>query len=63
MKLTPPSSPHVGSGHNVFSTDGSLPQSGAKERYATYNFVQKKNLEFLKKMIKYVCSQLYTGLL
>jgi len=32
MKLTPPSSPHVGSGHNVFSTDGSLPQSGAKER-------------------------------
>merc|ERR1719232_522873 len=23
MKLTPPSSPHVGSGHNVFSTDGS----------------------------------------
>ena len=32
MKLTPPSSPHVGSGHNVFSTDGSQPQSGAKER-------------------------------
>ena len=32
MKLTPPSSPHVGSGHNVFSSDGSQPQSGAKER-------------------------------
>merc|ERR1712223_929886 len=32
MKLTPPSSPHVGSGHNVFSPDGSQPQSGAKER-------------------------------
>ena len=32
MKLTPPSSPHVGSGHNVFSADGSQSQSGAKER-------------------------------
>jgi hypothetical protein len=32
MKLTPPSSPHVGTGHNVFSADGSQPQSGAKER-------------------------------
>ena len=46
MKLTPPSSPHVGSGHNVFSTDGSLPQSGAKERYETYNSVQNCFLNF-----------------
>ena len=46
MKLTPPSSPHVGSGHNVFSTDGSLPQSGAKERYTTYKFVQNCFLNF-----------------